>query len=111
MTRSHAPRRAILAGTFASLLVAAAVPAHAVNIPEGGAVTPDSSFLFHLRVTSTCDGLPMEELEVTIPDSVRNPVPEAVPGWDVTIEPDPVEADSIEGLAWIAKASLPYDAQ
>jgi uncharacterized protein YcnI len=96
MTGIHARRRAVLAGSLASLLIAAALPAHAVNIPEGGAVTPDSSSLFHLRVTSTCDGLPMDELEVTMPDSVRNPVPEAVPGWDVTIEPDPVEADSVD---------------
>ena len=86
MSMIHAPRRALVAGALASLMVAAALPVHAVNIPEGGAVTPGSSFLFNLRVTSTCDGLPMNELEVTIPESVTNPTPEVVPGWDVSIE-------------------------
>ena len=66
-------------------MVAAALPVHAVSIPEGGAVTPGSSFLFHLQVTSTCDGLPMDELEVTIPEGVTNPTPEVAPGWDVSI--------------------------
>jgi uncharacterized protein YcnI len=81
-----------MAGALVSLMVAAALPVQAVNIPEGGAVTPDSTFLFHLRVTSTCDGLPMDELEVTIPDGVVNSIPEAVAGWDVTVE-DPEAMD------------------
>ena len=92
MTRIHAPRRVILAGALASLMVAAALPVGAVNIPEGGAVTPDSVFLFHFRVTETCDGLPMDELEVTIPETVTNPKPEAMAGWDVEIE-DPAAMD------------------
>ena len=104
MTSIHAPRRAILGGALAGLMVAAALPVSAVNIPEGGAVTPDSVFLFHLRVTSTCEGLPMDELEVTIPDSVTNPVPEAMADWDTLItapeemdeEADEAEADEAE---------------
>lgn len=92
MKRSPLPRRAILASVLGGLMVVAALPVHAVNIPEGGAVTPGSTFLFHLRVTSTCDGLPMDELEVTLPEGVVNPKPEAVPGWDVDIE-DPEEMD------------------
>jgi len=95
MTRIHAPRRVLLAGALASLMVAAALPVGAVNIPEGGAVTPDSVFLFHFRVTETCDGLPMDELEVTIPETVTSPKPEAMAGWDVEIE-DPAAMD--EGM-------------
>lgn len=95
MTPSRAPKRAILATTLASLLVAGAVPASAVNIPEGGAVTPDSLFLFHLRVVEGCDGLPVNELEVTIPQGVVNPTPEAVPGWDTHIEVLDAEAGEV----------------
>lgn len=86
MPRTHVSRRTVLAGALASLMVAGALPASAVNIPEGGAVTPDSVFLFHLRVIEGCEGLPMTELEVTIPESVRNPTPEAMAGWDTRLE-------------------------
>ena len=97
MTAIDTPRRAVLAGALASLMVAAAVPAAAVNIPEGGAVTPDSTFLFHLRVTETCDGIPMDELEVTIPEGVTNPIPESMAGWDANIEiPGEMEEDAAE---------------
>ena len=97
MTSIDTPRRAVLAGAIASLMVAAAVPAAAVNIPEGGAVTPDSTFLFHLRVTETCDGIPMDELEVTIPEGVTNPIPESMAGWDANIEiPGEMEEDAAE---------------
>jgi len=92
MTSSPTLKRATIVGALASLMVVAAVPVHAVNIPEGGAITPDSSFLFHLRVTSTCDGLPMDELEVTIPEGVTNPKPEALAGWDLSID-DPAAMD------------------
>jgi len=85
MTPTHAPRRAVIAGALASLMVAAALPVHAVSIPEGNAVTPGSLTVFHLRVTSTCDGLPMDELEVTLPEGVTNPRPEALAGWDVAV--------------------------
>ena len=108
MSRIHAPRRAVVAGALASLMVAAALPVHAVNIPEGGAVTPGSSFLFHLRVTSTCDGLPMDELEVTIPESVTNPTPEVVPGWDVSIEaPEEMDDETTEAEAEGDDAAVP----
>lgn len=97
MTLHHAPKRAVVAGALASLIVAGAVPASAVNIPEGGAVTPDSLFLFHLRVVEGCEGLPMDALEVTIPENVVNPTPVAVAGWETTIEPP--EADEDEAAA------------
>lgn len=98
MIRTLPPRRTLTAGLVAGLMVAAALPVQAVNIPEGGAVTPGSSYLFHLRVTSTCDGLPMNELEVTIPEGVVNVVPEAVPGWDVAIEvPEEMDEEAAEG--------------
>jgi uncharacterized protein YcnI len=100
MSRAPAPRRAILAATLAGLMVAAAVPAAAnVNIPEGGAVTPDSVFLFNFRVTSTCDGLPMDDLEVTIPENVVNPIPVSMPDWDTNIDV-PEEDDGPTVLSW-----------
>ena len=100
MSRIPTPRRAILSVTLASLMVGAAVPAAAnVNIPEGGAVTPDSVFLFNFRVTSTCDGLPMDDLEVTIPESVVNPIPVSMPDWDTNIDV-PEEADGPTVLSW-----------
>ena len=86
MNQIHAPKRAILTGALAGLMVAGTAPASAVNIPEGGAVTPDSVFLFHLRVMEGCEGLPMDALEVTIPESVNNPIPQAVAGWDTTLD-------------------------
>lgn len=108
MIPNHAPRRAILAGTLAGLMVAGTVPASAVNIPEGGAVTPDSVFLFHLRVIEGCEGLPMDSLEVTIPEAVGNPTPAAVAGWDTTIEVPGSEEGATEG-AESAEASAEED--
>jgi uncharacterized protein YcnI len=85
MPQTYAPRRILIAGALASLMLAAALPAAAVNIPEGNAVTPGSLTVFHLRVTATCDGLPMDELEVTMPETVTNPRPEALAGWEVAV--------------------------
>ena len=100
MPRTPTHRRALIAGALASLMVSAAVPAAAnVNIPEGGAVTPDSVFLFHLRVTSTCDGVPMDELQVTIPESVVNPIPESMADWDTNIDV-PEEAEGPTVVRW-----------
>ena len=100
MPRTPTPRRALIAGALASLMVSAAVPAAAnVNIPEGGAVTPDSVFLFHLRVTSTCDGVPMDELQVTIPEIVVNPIPESMADWDTHIDV-PEEAEGPTVVRW-----------
>ncbi len=75
-------RAAVIAG-LAGLI---ATPAAAVNIPEGGAVTPDSVFVINFQVQEGCDGAPTDALEVTIPDSVQGPLPESVSGWDVTVE-------------------------
>ena len=100
MTLMSTPRRTVLAGALASLMVGAAVPAAAnVNIPEGGAVTPDSVFLFHLRVTSTCDGVPMDEIEVSVPESVLNPLPESMADWDTNIDV-PEEEDGPTVIRW-----------
>ena len=75
-----------------------AVPAAAVNIPEGGAVTPDSVFTIHFQVREGCDGAPMDTLEVAIPAAVQNPQPEAIDGWDVEVLPDTDENDDIETI-------------
>ncbi len=85
-------RAAVLAG-LAGLVAA---PAAAVNIPEGGAVTPDSVLVINFQVQEGCDGAPTDALEVTIPDSVQSPLPESVPGWDVTVESTASEGDGGE---------------
>lgn len=82
------PARAILRGSMVAALTSLlAVPAYAVTIPEGGAVTPDSTYIIHFQVREVCDGAPMDTLEVTIPASVQNPMPEAIAGWDAEVEP------------------------
>jgi uncharacterized protein YcnI len=91
------PRHAIATGLGAGLLMLLSVPAQAVNIPEGGAVTPDSVQVIHFLVREGCDGAPTDSLEVSIPESVENVTPEAVAGWqagtDVTVV-DGAEAEA-----------------
>jgi uncharacterized protein YcnI len=89
-------KRALLRATcLAGVAGLATVPAQAVNIPEGGAVTPDSVFVIHFQVREGCDGAPMDALEVAVPASVQNPTPEAIDGWDVTVTPaEPGAGDS-----------------
>ena len=91
MTRSTRLRRPMVAGLTAAMLVAFAAPVlgQDVNIPEGGAVTAGSVFVIHFQVRGGCDGLPMDTLEVTIPDTVANPLPEDMPGWTVESETAP----------------------
>ncbi len=91
MTRSTRLRQPMVAGLSAAMLIAFAAPAFGenVNIPEGGAVTPGSNFLINFQVQGGCDGLPMDALEVTIPEAVANPLPEGVPGWTVESETVP----------------------
>ena len=89
-TMSSILTRSALAAGFAGLVAA---PAAAVNIPEGGAVTPDSVFVINFQVQEGCDGMPTDALAVTVPAAVQSPLPESVSGWDVTVEP----ADSDRG--------------
>ena len=91
MTRSTKLRQPMVAGLTAAMLITFAAPVLGgnVNIPEGGAVTPDSVFVINFQVQEGCDGLPMDALEVTIPEVVNNPVPEGVPGWTVETETVP----------------------
>lgn len=72
----------LLATLGAGLALALAAPAVAnVHIPEGGAVTPNSVLVINFQVQEGCDGAATDRLEVTIPESISNPVPEDVPGW------------------------------
>lgn len=94
------PARAILRGSMiAALASLLAVPGHAVTIPEGGAVTPDSTYIIHFQVREVCDGAPMDTLEVTIPASVQNPTPEAIEGWDVEVETPSMDEGDASGDA------------
>lgn len=91
------PKRLIRGTVAAGALALVAAPAAAVNIPEGGAVTPDSVFVIHFQVQEGCDGAATDALEVTIPAQVSNPLPEAVPGWDVAV--DTLDDESSDGDA------------
>jgi periplasmic copper chaperone A len=94
-------RGAVAAG-LAGLIAA---PAAAVNIPEGGAVTADSLFVINFQVQEGCAGSPTDALEVTIPESVQNPQPEWVSGWDATVETIPAEGDDAEGERTVVRWS------
>ena len=91
MTHSNKLRQPMAVGLSAAMLIAFAAPVlgENVNIPEGGAVTPGSVFVINFQVQAGCDGLPMDTLEVTIPEAVDNPLPEDVPGWTVESETAP----------------------
>lgn len=80
------PRLITAAGLGAVMLMVLAAPAQGVRIPEGGIVPAGSTFVIHFQVHEGCDGSPTDALEVTIPASVGNPIPEAVPGWMVETE-------------------------
>jgi uncharacterized protein YcnI len=98
MNRSMTRMSAALAVSSLAL-ASSALPAGAnVNIPEGGAVTPDSVFLINFQAQGGCDGLPMDTLEVTIPSEVDNPVPEDVPGW--TVETETTDDDVTTLVRW-----------
>ena len=94
-------RGAVAAG-LAGLVAA---PAAAVNIPEGGAVTPDSVFVINFQVQEGCDGQPTDALAVTVPAAVQSPLPESVSGWDVTVEP--VDGDGGETIVRWSGGPLP----
>lgn len=81
-------RRALTASIATALMMLVAVPASAdnVNIPEGGAVSPGSTFVINFQVQEGCDGLPTDTLEVLIPDTVVGPLAEDVPGWEIELE-------------------------
>lgn len=103
MTRSTRPRGALAAGLSASMLMLLAVPAQGVNIPEGGAVTSDSVFIIHFQVQEGCDGAATDTLEVSIPEAVVNPIPEAMPGWTVETETILMEGADEEAAPQVAR--------
>jgi uncharacterized protein YcnI len=100
----HKSKRAtMVAGLSAGLLMAVAGPAQAsVNIPEGGAVTPGSTFVIHFQVQEGCDGLATDTVEVAIPESISSPVPEDVPGWTEVLALEDTEDGEprIVSIAW-----------
>jgi uncharacterized protein YcnI len=91
MTVSKRPRLIAASSLGAVMLMVLAAPAQGVRIPEGGVVPPGSTFVIHFQVHEGCDGSPTDALEVTIPESVGNPIPEAMPGWVVETEPAATE--------------------
>lgn len=93
---SMRPRLLTAAAVSAVMLMVLAAPAQGVRIPEGGVVPSGSTFVIHFQVHQGCDGSPTDMLEVTIPESVGNPIPEAVPGWVVETETVPTEGQETE---------------
>ena len=98
--QSPSSTKRLLYGTALSVaaagLLAAPVAAN-VNIPEGRAVEADSVSIIHLAVLHGCDGEATDRIEMHIPQSVRNVIPEAAPGW--TIEVETVSGESAEASA------------
>jgi uncharacterized protein YcnI len=104
MAASKRPRLITASALGAVMLMALAVPAQGVRIPEGGVVPPGSTFVIHFQVHEGCDGSPTDTLEVTIPASVENPIPEAVPGW--VVETETATTSAQEGVATEPPISL-----
>ena len=96
MVASNRPRLITAAAVSAVMLMALAAPAQGVRIPEGGVVPSGSTYVIHFQVHEGCEGSPTDMLEVTLPESVSNPIPEAVPGWVVATETVPTEGQDTE---------------
>lgn len=104
MAASKRPRLITASALGAVMLMVLVAPAQGVTIPEGGAVPTDSTFLIHFQIHEGCDGNATDTLEVTIPESVKNPIPEAVPGW--VVETETVTTDGQEGADAEPRISL-----
>ncbi len=86
MPRTNNQNLAIPAVLAAGMLAAIATPVQAVNVPDGGAVPPGRVSVIHFRILEGCEGQATDGLELTIPESVTQVIPEAVPGWSVETE-------------------------
>jgi len=104
MTASKRPRLITASTLGAVVLMVLAAPVQGVRIPEGGVVPPGSTFVIHFQVHEGCDGSATDMLEVTIPESVGNPIPEAVPGW--VVETETVAMEGQEGADAEPRISL-----
>jgi uncharacterized protein YcnI len=104
MAASKRPRLIIAAALGAIMPMTLAAPVQGVRIPEGGAVPPDSTFVIHFQLHEGCAGSPTDTLEVTIPESVENPIPEAVPGW--VVETETATVDGQDGVDSEPRISL-----
>jgi len=104
MADTKRPRLITAAALGAVMLMAFAAPAQGVRIPEGGVVPSGSTFVIHFQVNEGCVGSPTDSLEVTIPEAVGNPIPEAVPGW--VVETETVATDGQEDADAEPRVSL-----
>jgi periplasmic copper chaperone A len=86
MSLSLRARRSIAAAaaTLLTLTVAVPVMGH-VSVPEGE-VHSGSTAVVHFRIGHGCDGLPVDTVELQLPDGVVAARPEYVPGWNVETE-------------------------
>lgn len=86
----------------AALLFAAAPAQAVINIPDGATVGRDSVSVVTFRVLDGCAGEATDAIEITIPDSIRNVQPQAVPGWtlEVETEDEGTEDERITTVRW-----------
>lgn len=94
MSISPRTRRATAVLCAALLTLAAAAPTFAhVTVPEGE-VHAGSTAVVHFRIGHGCDGLPVDTVEVQLPDGIVGAVPAYIPGW--TLEVEMVESEPYE---------------
>ena len=87
-------RRGTVVLATALLSVAFAAPAMGhVTVPEG-TVPAGSTALVHFRIGHGCDGLPVDTVEIQLPDGIVAAQPEYIPGW--TLEVEMVESEPYE---------------
>lgn len=80
------------------MLALLAAPARAHVMLAAPAAKPGSAYLAQFRVGHGCSGSPTIAIRVAIPAAVANAVPQAKPGWTITLEHDP--SGRIDAATW-----------
>jgi uncharacterized protein YcnI len=106
------PLRAAAAATAIALCgvatVASPASAHVSIVTYGTTFTAGSTNVFYFRVPHGCPdpGLPNARttaVEVNVPAAATSVKPQAIPGWDVVTEKDPVTL-SVTKITWTARS-------
>src|SRR5688572_25289428 len=82
----------LLSASLLTLAVAAPALGH-VSVPEGE-VASGGTAVVHFRIGHGCDGLPVDTVEIQLPDGIVAAQPEYIPGW--TVEVEMVESEPYE---------------
>ena len=83
---------AVLSASLLTLIAAAPALGH-VSVPEGE-VHAGSAAVVHFRIGHGCDGLPVDTVEIQLPDGIVGAQPAYIPGW--TVETEMVESEPYE---------------